>query len=88
MIAQKLGADLFISIHANSSKSTKSHGATYYLDNNENEAVKVVRLENNEDIGKLELNYVENPMIHQILSELVVPNRTVVKKLGYLFMNQ
>ena len=84
-LAQKLGADLFISIHANSSTSKKSNGfETYYLDNNDNEAVKkVVRLENNEETRKLESNYSENPMIHQILSELVVGQTVPLsRKLG------
>ena len=84
-LAQKLGADIFISVHANSSKSKKSNGfETYYLDNNENEAVKkVVRLENNEETNLLESNYSENPMIHQILSELVVGQTVPLsKKLG------
>ena len=73
IMAQKLGADIFVSVHANSSESRKSHGfETYYLDNNDNEAVKkVVRLENNEHSSAVEDNYSENPMIHQILSELV-----------------
>ena len=73
-LAQKLGADIFISIHANASKSENSNGfETFYLDNNDNEAVKkVVRLENHEKTNVLEANYSENPMIHQILSELVV----------------
>ena len=84
-LAQKLGADIFVSIHANSSESSKSHGfETYYLDNNDNEAVKkVVRLENNEGTHKLESDYSENPMIHQILSELVVGQTVPLsKKLG------
>ena len=73
-LAQKLGADIFVSIHANASESSKSQGfETYYLDNNDNEAVKkVVRLENGEGTRKMESDYSENPMIHQILSELVV----------------
>lgn len=84
-IAQKLGADLLVSIHANSSESSSSNGfETYYLDNNDNEAVKkVVRLENNDHTSKFESNYSENPMIHQILSELVVGQTVPLsKKLG------
>ena len=84
-LAQKIGADLFVSIHANSSESAKSHGfETYYLDNNDNEAVKkVVRLENNDHTSKLESNYSDNPMIHQILSELVVGKTVPLsRKLG------
>ena len=47
-LAQKLGADIFISIHANSSPSEKSQGfETFYLSNSDDKAVKkVVRLEN------------------------------------------
>ena len=84
-LAQKIGADIFVSVHANSSKSPHSNGfETYYLDNNDNEAVKkVVRLENNEETSKIESDYSENPMIHQILSELVVGQTVPLsKKLG------
>ena len=84
-LAQKIGADLFISIHANASESKNSHGfETYYLDNNDNEAVKkVVRLENNDHTHHIEANYSENPMIHQMLSELVVGQTVPLsKKLG------
>ena len=47
-LAQKLGADIFVSVHANSSSSHKSQGfETFYLSNSNDEAVKkVVRLEN------------------------------------------
>ena len=81
-LAQKIGADIFLSVHANSSKSPKSNGfETYYLDNNDNEAVKkVVRLENNEETSKLESDYSDNPMIHQILSELVVGQTVPLSK--------
>ena len=82
LMAQKIGADIFVSIHANSSESKKSNGfETYYLDNNENEAVKkVVRLENNEENMNHEDSYAENPMIHQILSELVVGQTVPLSK--------
>ena len=90
-LAQKLGADIFVSVHANSSRSPKSNGfETFYLSNNDNEAVKkVVRLENNEHTHKFEADYSDNPMIHQMLSELVVGQTVPLsKKLGETIHNE
>lgn len=68
-IAEKLQADLFISIHINA--STKKHPRgfeTYYLDNHNDSAVKKVEsLENN--AGGFDG---EDPIIKQILTELVI----------------
>ena len=72
-LAQKLGADIFISIHANSSPSEKSQGfETFYLSNSDDKAVKkVVRLENS--VAKNEKKSIQNDNILElILAELVV----------------
>ena len=72
-LAQKLGADIFVSVHANSSSSNKSQGfETFYLSNSNDEAVKkVVRLENS--VAKNKKNEPQsNDILDLILAELVV----------------
>jgi N-acetylmuramoyl-L-alanine amidase len=66
-IAELLKADLFISIHFNSSTEIHSHGfETYYLDNSADAAVKKVEsIENQNKIG------VEKT-INQILIDLII----------------
>jgi len=70
-IAQKVNADLFISIHANASYQKLSGGfETYYLDNQSNLAIKKVEeVENKGSQG-------EDSIVNQILIDLVV-KRTV-----------
>ena len=70
-IAQKVNADLFISIHANASYQKLSGGfETYYLDNQSNLAIKKVEeVENKGGQGG-------DSIVNQILIDLVV-NRTV-----------
>ena len=70
-IAQKVNADLFISIHANASYQKLSGGfETYYLDNQSNLAIKKVEeVENKGGQG-------EDSIVNQILIDLVV-NKTV-----------
>jgi N-acetylmuramoyl-L-alanine amidase len=66
-IADKVHADLFISLHFNSSKKRKYHGfETYYLDNHADVAVKKVEsIENNE--------WKESErIVNQILVDLVI----------------
>lgn len=66
-LADMVKADLFISIHFNSSTNAKSHGfELYYLDNNSNNAAnKVERAENLNLKG-------EELIVNQILVDLVV----------------
>lgn len=72
-VAETLKADLFVSIHVNSSTSAKAHGfETYYLDNHDDAAVrKVEEVEN-----KISGGAGEEAIIRQILTDLVV-SRTV-----------
>jgi len=71
-MAEKLSADIFISIHFNSSTTPLSAGfETYYLDNHSDVAVKKVeQAENNSGLSGDAL------IIHQIITDLVV-DRTV-----------
>ena len=72
-LADKINADIFISVHINSSNSKISHGfETYYLDNHKDIAVKrIEEIENKSLKG-------ENLIINQILIDLVV-ERTAPK---------
>ena len=66
-IAEQIKADLFISIHFNSSLSKRSNGfETYYLDNHSDLAVKKV-----EDVENKGLQG-EALIIHKIITDLVV----------------
>ncbi len=67
-LADKINADLFVSIHINSSKNRKAQGMeTYYLDNHKNKAVnKVEDLENFSD-----KKHTIDPIQH-ILTDLVI----------------
>jgi len=66
-IAQRVNADLFISIHANASYHKKSGGfETYYLNNKSNLAIKKVEEVENRGING------EDSIVHQILIDLVV----------------
>lgn len=66
-LAEKLKADLFISVHFNSSANEKSHGfETYYLDNSKDAAIKKVESQENLGLKGEELE------INQILIDLVI----------------
>jgi N-acetylmuramoyl-L-alanine amidase len=66
-LADLIRADLFLSIHFNSSTNTKSHGfELYYLDNNSNVAANKVEKAENLNLQGEEL------IINQILVDLVV----------------
>jgi len=67
VMAEKVKADLFVSIHFNSSNDKRSHGIEiYYLDNHNDAAVKKVeKLENKSLLG-------EDKIINQILIDLVI----------------
>jgi len=69
-LAEKIKADLFISIHMNSTTEHTSHGIeTYYLDNHHNAAVKKIeKVENSQGPGKSD----EDHAVTQILTDLVV----------------
>ena len=83
--AQKIGADIFISIHANSSESSSSNGfETFYLNNNVDAAVKkVVRIENGEHSHPMHNELTGDTLTGHILAEIVVgENIPRSKKLG------
>lgn len=66
-LADTVKADLFISIHFNSAKSSDFHGfETYYLDNHDEKAIRKVEAVENSDLSG------EDKIINQILIDLVV----------------
>ena len=66
-IADKVGADLFISIHANSSRYQDSRGVeTFYLDNHKDKAMKKLEQAENGPFAS------EDPIVQQIIRDLVV----------------
>lgn len=75
-LADKMKADLFVSIHINSSKNKRAHGSElYYLDNHKDKAVnKVENLENFSD-----KNQKLDP-IHHILTDLVIDKTVETSK--------
>ena len=74
-LAEKVKADLFISVHMNSSTTSESHGfETYYLDNHSNVAVKKVEDVENKNLDGDQL------IIHQILTDLVVEKTVASSK--------
>lgn len=74
-IAEKTKADLFISVHINSSTESKVSGfETYYLDNHNDVAIeKVERTENIDKSG-------QNSIVQQILVDLVVSQTVQTSK--------
>jgi len=70
-LAEKVRADLFISIHLNSSLKKSSNGfEVYYLDNHSDNAIKKVEeLENKEWTG-------EQKIVNTILTDLVIERTT------------
>ena len=83
--AQKIGADLFISVHMNSSESKFSNGfETFYLSNDLDEATKkVVRVENGEHSHPMQGVGELDSLTGEILAEIVVSeNIPESKKLG------
>jgi N-acetylmuramoyl-L-alanine amidase len=79
-LADLIKADLFLSIHFNSSTNPKSHGfEIYYLDNNSNVAAQKVERAENLNLKGEEL------IVNQILVDLVVQQTvTHSKKLAHL----
>ena len=75
-MAEKIEADLFISVHINSSEKSGPRGfETYYLDNHDDSAVKKVEAVENKDLTGEEL------IINKILTDLVI-QRTVTSSKG------
>lgn len=74
-MAEKVKADLFISIHFNSSKNKLFHGfETYYLDNHKNVAIqKVEKVENDALMG-------DDKVVNQILIDLVIQQTVSTSK--------
>lgn len=70
-MAEKIKADLYISVHLNSSTQKEPRGfETYYLDNHQDAAVKKVEEAENKDLSG------EALVVNQILTDLVI-DRTV-----------
>lgn len=70
-IAEKLSADLFVSIHINASENKSAHGfETYYLDHHKDAAVKKIESIENRNLKGEEL------VVHQILTDLIVDRTT------------
>lgn len=66
-MADTVKADVFISIHFNSSHATQSHGVeTYYLDNHNDKAIKKVEAIENKGLEG------ESKVINQILIDLAI----------------
>lgn len=66
-MADKVKADLFISVHFNSSSDHSAHGfETYYLDNNKDAAVKKVEKQENFSLKG------EDQVVNQILIDLAI----------------
>lgn len=66
-IAEKVKADLFISVHVNAGHSRSARGfETYYLDNHNDVAVKKIESIENQDVGK------KQATVNQILADLVI----------------
>ncbi|MAW07302.1 MAG: hypothetical protein CME61_03355 [Halobacteriovoraceae bacterium] len=83
--AQKIGADLFISVHLNSSESSNSNGfETYYLDSNQEAASnKIVRVENGEHSHPMKKDPSMDFLTGEILADIVVSkNIPLSKELG------
>ncbi len=75
-MAEKVKADLFISIHFNSSKDSKSRGfETFYLDNHNDSAIKKMELIENTHEHKG-----EDKIISQILIDLVIQKTVPTSK--------
>ena len=70
-IAEKLSADIFISIHVNASTRKAAHGfESYYLDHHKDAAVKKIESIENRYLKGEEL------VVHQILTDLIVDRTT------------
>lgn len=75
-IAEKIKADLFISVHINASTGTEPRGfETYYLDNHNDSAIRKVEEVENKDLTGKELT------VNKILTDLVI-ERTVTSSKG------
>jgi N-acetylmuramoyl-L-alanine amidase len=75
-LADKIKADLFISVHINSSEGSSPRGVeTYYLDNHKDDVVKKIESIENKDLKGVEL------VINDILTDLVIERTTKKSKL-------
>jgi N-acetylmuramoyl-L-alanine amidase len=75
-LADKIGADIFISVHINASPKKSSNGfETYYLDNHNNQAVSKVEHVENRGIKGNQL------VVNQILADLVIERTAPQSKL-------
>jgi N-acetylmuramoyl-L-alanine amidase len=75
-LAEKIKADLFISVHINSTEENEPRGfETYYLDNHNDSAIKKVEQVENKDLTGKEI------IVNKILTDLVI-ERTVKSSKG------
>ncbi|MCY4645105.1 MAG: N-acetylmuramoyl-L-alanine amidase [Bacteriovoracales bacterium] len=80
-MAEKVGADLFISIHANSSPNRSVGGIeTFYLDNHKDKALKKVEQLENGATGIHHHSPELDPVVIQILRDLVVSKTAPLSK--------
>lgn len=74
-LANKLKADLFLSVHVNSDKGHEAEGfETYYLDNHNDKAVKKVESVENKELAG------EDKVVNQILIDLVIERTAPLSK--------
>ncbi|MDA9189666.1 N-acetylmuramoyl-L-alanine amidase [bacterium] len=74
-LAEKIKADIFVSIHVNSSRNKRGQGfETFYLDNHHDKAVKKVESTENKNLRGDAL------VINQILTDLIIQNTVVNSK--------
>lgn len=77
-MAEKVNADLFISVHVNSSAKTSSHGLeTYYLDNHDDVAIRKIESVENPRLKGSDL--IANQILIDLLIQRTAPSS---KKLG------
>ena len=75
-IAEAVQADLFISVHANSSIQTRAHGhEIYYLDNHKDAVVKKLEEVENKSLKR------EDPIVEQILMDLIIEKTVETSKI-------
>ena len=75
-MADKVKADLFISVHANSSRYRTSNGfETYYLSNHQDKAVSKIESVENQDLSGTQV------LINRILADLVIERSAPESKL-------
>lgn len=79
-LAEKVNADLYVSVHFNAGPNPESHGLeTYYLDNHENAAVKKIEKVENAHLSGQDL--VANKILIDMLIERTAPHSKLLASL-------